>query len=184
MTTAAHKPTHLPHVHVNATAVTQATAARYVFALARLSLGWIFIWAFIDKMWGLGHETTSKQAWINGGSPTKGFLKMAAAGPFKSFYNSFAGAGWADWLFMTALAGIGIALILGIGMRIAATSAVVLLVMMWSAVLPPANNLFMDEHLIYALVIIGLALTTAGDTLGLGRRWSNTALVRRFPILK
>ncbi len=187
MTTAAHKPAHhfaLPRLHAGEAAITQAAAARYVFALARISLGWIFLWAFIDKLWGLGHETTSKQAWINGGSPTKGFLKMAAAGPLKGFYNSFAGAGWADWLFMLALAGIGIALILGIGMRIAAASAVILLVMMWSAVLPPANNVFMDDHLIYALLVIGLALTAAGDTLGLGRWWGNTPLVRRLPILK
>ena len=188
MTTAAHKPTHrfaFPRPHAGAaTAVTQATAARYVFALARISLGWVFLWAFIDKMWGLGHETTSKQAWINGGHPTKGFLKMAAAGPLKSFYNGFAGATWADYLFMIGLAGIGIALILGIGMRIAAASGVVLLVMMWSAVLPPANNVFMDDHLIYALLLAGLALTAAGDTLGIGRWWGDTALVRRFPILK
>src|SRR6266700_2731883 len=154
MTTAAHKSTHRyalprPHVSAAATTTTQAVAARYVFAVARISLGWIFLWAFIDKMWGLGHETTTKQAWIHGGSPTKGFLKMAAAGPLKGFYNSFAGATWANYLFMTALAGIGIALIAGIGMRIAATSAVLLLVMMWSAVLPPTNNIFIDDHLIY-----------------------------------
>ena len=44
----------------------------------RLSLGWVFLWAFLDKLFGFGHETTSKQAWIHGGSPTLGFLKMGA----------------------------------------------------------------------------------------------------------
>src|SRR5438045_3614613 len=78
----------------------------------------------------------------------------------------------ADSLFMIGLAGIGIALIAGIGIRIAATSGVLLLIMMWSAVLPPANNVFMDDHLIYALLLTGLALTAAGDTLGLGHWWS------------
>ncbi|WP_261986736.1 hypothetical protein [Actinomadura sp. HBU206391] len=94
------------------------------------------------------------------------------------------GATVVDWLFMIGLAGIGAALILGIGIRIAAAAGALLMVMMWSAVLPPANNLFMDDHLIYALLIIGLALTSAGDTLGLGRRWSSTSLVRSRPILK
>jgi thiosulfate dehydrogenase [quinone] large subunit len=56
--------------------------------------------------------------------------------------------------------------------------------MMWSVVLPPANNPFLDDHLIYALLVIGLALVGAGDTLGLGRRWAKTGLVRRLPILK
>jgi thiosulfate dehydrogenase (quinone) large subunit len=188
MTTAAHKPAHrfhMPRLHVSAaTTMTRASAVRYVWATARLSLGWVFLWAFLDKTFGLGHETASKQAWINGGHPTQGFLKMGTKGPFAGLYHHIAGAAWADWLFMIGLAGIGAALVLGIGMRVAASAGVLLLVMMWSAVLPPANNVFMDDHLIYALLIVGLALASAGDTLGLGRWWSSTALVRRFPILK
>ncbi len=34
--------------------------------------------------------------------------------------------------------------------------------MMWSAVLPPENNPFMDDHLIYAQVLVVLALAAAG----------------------
>jgi thiosulfate dehydrogenase (quinone) large subunit len=41
----------------------------------------------------------------------------------------------------------------------------------------------MDDHLVYAIVLIGLALAAAGRTLGLGRWWERTALVRRFPWL-
>jgi len=74
-------------------------------------------------------------------------------------------------------------LLLGIGMRIAAVSGAVLLVLMWSAALPPVNNVFMDDHIIYALVLLGLAVVGAGNTLGLGRRWTNTSLVRRHPWL-
>jgi len=159
-------------------------ATRYVWALARLSLGLVFFWAFVDKLFGLGHETASKQAWIHGGHPTLGFLKGAAAGPFKGFYNGIAGAAWADWLFMLGLAGIGAALLLGVGIRLAAVAGTVMLVMMWSVVLPPENNVFMDDHLIYALLVIGLALAGAGDTLGLGRWWSRTGLVQRFPVLR
>ena len=159
-------------------------AYRFTLAVTRLAVGWMFVWAFLDKLFGLGHETLSKAAWINGGSPTNGFLAHAPKGPFASFYNSFAGAAWADWLFMAALAGIGIALMLGVTMRIAAASGAALLVMMWSAVLPPANNPFMDDHLIYALVLGVLALTAAGKTLGLGRRWERIPLVTRHGFLK
>jgi thiosulfate dehydrogenase [quinone] large subunit len=91
-----------------------------------------------------------------------------------------AGNAFWDWLFMLALAGIGVALILGIGMRIATISGVLLLVLMWSAALPPANNVFMDDHLIYAITLIGLLLVGAGKTLGLGNAWIKTTLVRRF----
>ena len=163
---------------------TTEAATRYVFAAVRLALGWTFLWAFLDKAFGLGHETAAKAAWINGGSPTAGFLKNAAAGPFADFYHSIAGAAWADWLFMAGLLGIGIALLLGVGMRIAAATGALLYVLMWSAVLPPANNPFMDDHLINALVIVGLALFGAGATLGFGKMWADTPLVRRLPWLK
>ena len=153
-------------------------ALRYVGAAIRISLGWIFLWAFLDKLFGLGHETASKAAWINGGSPTTGFLKFAAAGPFKDFYNGIAGATWANWLFMIGLAAVGIGLLAGVAMRATAVAGATILVLMWTAVLPPENNLFMDDHIIYALVIVALALGNAGHTLGLGRQWEKLPVVK------
>jgi thiosulfate dehydrogenase (quinone) large subunit len=143
--------------------------ARYVLALARLALGWIFLWAFLDKTFGLGHETASKAAWIHGGSPTNGFLGFATQGPFADVYHDMAGNGGA--------------LLLGVGLRVAAAAGALLMLMMWAAVLPPDNNPFMDDHIVYALVMVALAMLRAGDTLGLGRRWADTALVRRHPWL-
>lgn len=157
---------------------------RFTLAVTRLALGWVFLWAFLDKLFGLGHETASKAAWINGGSPTDGFLANAPKGPMASFYHDIAGSAWADWMFMLGLAGIGVALILGIAMRIAAVGGVALMVMMWSAVLPPENNVFMDDHLIYALVLVVVALTAAGRTLGFSTMWERIPLVSRYGFLK
>jgi thiosulfate dehydrogenase [quinone] large subunit len=42
----------------------------------------------------------------------------------------------------------------------------------------------MDDHLIYAGVLILLALTTAGHTLGLGKTWNRLPIVQRLPWLK
>jgi len=39
---------------------------------------------------------------------------------------------------------------------------------------------FDDNHIIYALLLLGLALVGAVNTLGLGRWWTRTKLVRRF----
>ncbi|MEV0456713.1 hypothetical protein [Catellatospora methionotrophica] len=161
-----------------------ARATRYVLAGLRLALGWIFLWAFLDKLFGLGHETAAKAAWINGGNPTQGFLRFGTEGPFADLYQGIAGAGWANWLFMLGLAGIGVALITGVGIRAAAVAGGLLLVLMWTAVLPPANNPFLDDHLVYAGVLAVLALTNAGNTLGLGRLWARTALVRRYGFLR
>ncbi|MBO3752861.1 DoxX family membrane protein [Streptosporangiaceae bacterium NEAU-GS5] len=175
---------HLPSSDETRTAGGTPTGARsaaaYVWAVARLALGWIFLWAFLDKTFGLGHSTTNAKAWINGGHPTEGFLKSGTKGPFADLYHAMAGAVAADWLFMLGLAAIGVALILGIGMRIAAGAGALLMVLMWSAVLPPASNPFMDDHLIYAVVLVGLALVRAGDTLGLGRWWAGVVGSQSF----
>ena len=153
--------------------------ARGVFAALRIVLGFTFLWAFVDKLFGFGFATPSERAWINGGSPTKGFLANSADGPFAGFYKDIAGAGWADWLFMAGLAGIGIALILGIGMRVAAVSGTVLYLMMWTVVLPPETNPVVDDHIIGALAIIALALVHAGDTFGFGRWWKAQPIVQQ-----
>ncbi|MFG3327571.1 hypothetical protein [Micromonospora chersina] len=157
---------------------------RYLLAGIRLALGWIFLWAFLDKAFGLGHETTAAKSWFNGGSPTKGFLGSAATGPFAGFYHSIAGVGLTDVLFMGALLGIGVALVLGVAMRLAAGAGALLTLMMWTVVLPPANNPFMDDHLVYAAVLVVLALLGAGNTLGLGTFWARIPLVRRTGWLK
>ncbi|WP_218917352.1 DoxX family protein [Luteipulveratus mongoliensis] len=160
------------------------TALHWLTAITRISLGWIFLWAFLDKTFGLGHETTNAQAWVNGGHPTYGFLHFSAAGPFKGFYHGIAGDAWADWLFMIGLAGIGIALVLGVATRVAAWSGALMLVVMWTVVLPPANNPFMDEHLIYAMVLLALPLLHAGNTLGLGQWWQGLPVISRHASLR
>lgn len=155
-----------------------------VLGIARIALGWTFLWAFLDKTFGLGHETASADSWLDGGSPTSGFLGNATAGPFSDFYQGMAGHAWADWLFMLGLLGIGTALTLGIGMRIAATAGVALLVMMWTAVLPPENNPFLDDHLVYSLFLVVLVLTSAGKTLGFGKAWEKLPIVEKNPVLR
>ena len=165
-----------------------------VLAVLRIAFGLTFLWAFFDKLLALGFSTGSADdgtvdrfgdaAWINGGSPTEGFLKFGADGPFKGFYNNIAGAAWADALFMLALLGIGLALTFGFAMRIAAVSGAILYVMMWTVVLPPENNPVLDDHLLGAITLIVLALLSAGTTWGLGARLERTELVRRYPVLR
>ncbi|MFC4783417.1 hypothetical protein ACT8ZV_03015 [Nocardioides sp. MAHUQ-72] len=172
----------------------QALAARRTVATLRIAFGFTFLWAFFDKLLALGYHTGYDQqgnldrfgdaAWIHGGSPTEGFLKFGADGPFEGFYHSIAGAAWADWLFMLGLLGVGVALTLGAGMRIGAAAGAVMYVMMWTVVLPPENNPLIDEHVLGAITVVALALLNAGDTWGLGRWWSRTELVRKHSVLR
>jgi thiosulfate dehydrogenase (quinone) large subunit len=169
--------------------VITTTAARFL-AVVRMAVGFLFLWAFLDKTFGFGYATQSAKAWINGGSPTKGFLGGVAVGPFESTFQSWAGAAWADWLFMIGLLAIGVALILGVGLRLAAVSGTVMMLLMWAAEWPLARftsagepsmstNPVVEYHIVYALVLIALALTYAGHTWGLGRLWARLPFVQR-----
>ncbi|MFF4189955.1 hypothetical protein [Nonomuraea sp. NPDC001831] len=151
------------------------TPVDYVWAVARIAIGWIFLWAFLDKTFGWGFATPAGKAWIAGGSPTTGFLKGTGENALGGLFSSLAGQVWVDWLFMAGLAGVGLALVLGVGTRIAAVAGTLMLTLMWAAELPLATNPFLDEHIVYAIVLIGLAMTGAGATLGLG----NLPIVRR-----
>lgn len=157
--------------------------ARYAWFAARIGMGWIFLWAFLDKTFGLGYATPAGKGWIDGGSPTKGFLS-GAKGLFAGFYHDLAGTSFANWAFMLGLLGIGVALLTGVTMRIAAASGAVLLTMMYTVILPPTTNPVIDDHLVLAAVLVGLAAAGAGNIIGLGRWWAGTALVRRLPWLK
>jgi thiosulfate dehydrogenase (quinone) large subunit len=172
-----------PAVGIDKTETTSQKAVRYVWAGVRLALAWTFLWAFVDKVFGFGFATPTERAWINGGSPTKGFLS-GAEGPFAGFYHDLAGTGFANWAFMLGLLGIGLAFTLGIGMRIAAAAGATLYVMMWSVALPPQTNPFMDEHLITAAVMVGLALVGAGKTIGFGKYWEKVPIVQKLPFIK
>lgn len=153
-------------------------------ALLRISMGLIFLWAFLDKLLGLGFATKAESSWLSGGSPTSGFLKFATSGPLKTTFESLSGAVWVDWLFMLGLLFLGSSLILGIGMRLASYGGSILLFLMWLALFPTENNPFIDEHLIYIMVLYVLVYTNSGDYWGLGKWWAKTSLVKSFPILK
>ncbi|MCX4404513.1 MULTISPECIES: hypothetical protein [unclassified Streptomyces] len=172
-----------------ATVTDMHTARAHVLASLRLLTGFVFLWAFLDKTFGLGYATASGKGWIDGGSPTKGFLSSVAAGPLESTFHSWAGDTWADWLFMLGLLGVGLALTAGVALRLAAVAGTAMMALMWMAEWPPAKHLsdgsvsmstnpFADYHLIYAVVLIALAVAAAGDTLGLGRLWARLPFVR------
>lgn len=147
-------------------------------------MGWIFLWAFLDKLYGLGSSTAPDKSWLSGVSPTAGFLRMATHGPFKSYFQSLSGNVLVDWLFMLGLLGVGLALILGIGRKISTMAGSLLMILMWLSLFPPANNPFLDEHIIYLFVLQLLLQLHAGEVFGLGKWWNSTPLVKKFSFLK
>jgi len=177
--------------------VVTSSAARKALAVLRVGFGLTFLWAFFDKLLALGYGTGvnpetgavdrfGDAAWINGASPTEGFLSFGVNpdSPFAGFFNGLAGYAIVDWLFMLGLLSIGAALLLGIGMRFAAVAGAALYLMMYAAVMVPENNPVLDDHLLGAISVVVLALTLAGDTWGLGRVWARMPLVHSLPFLR
>ena len=156
----------------------------HVWGISRILLGWMLLWAFLDKTLGLGYATSSEGAWINGGSPTSGYLEFAVSGIFESLFTSIAGNAVIDVLFMLGLLLLGVALLLGIGMRLATIGGILMFALLWSTNVPPANNPLIDQHIVYIFLLIGLCRVKAGRTLGLGGWWSTTPLVERFHFLE
>lgn len=167
----------------------------YYWATARIALGFTFLWAFLDKLLGFGFTTCRdpkteviatmcEKAWISGGSPTSGFLELATKGPFADTFKLLAGNGFVDTLFMTGLLGIGVALILGIGIRIATVSGVTLMGLMWLSMLWPENNPFIDEHVIYSIILLGILVSNKDQVWGMRNKWVRQGIVKKYPILE
>ena len=176
-----------------------------IWAVLRVLIGFIMLWALMDKMFGLGYSTCRivddpktkashvemmcEKSWLGAqfddktASPTKGFLANSPQGPFKDVFNNLAGKPVVDFLFMSGLLLIGISLILGVGVRVASVSGALLLLMMWSAVLPPANNPLIDDHIVYAVVLMGVMATNASQVWGLGQWWQKQDIVKKYPFL-
>ena len=167
------------------------TAGQKWSGVVRILLGFTFLWAFLDKTFAWGFSTT--QAWMFGsgqGNPTAGFLTFGVNpnGPFHTFYTNLAPSspnGIVNWLFMGALLGAGLTLVLGVAMRIGCIGSSILLLSMFLAVAPWAkyadkggstvasNNPLLDEHIIYAATLMVLMFICAGRYWGLGRWWES-----------
>jgi thiosulfate dehydrogenase [quinone] large subunit len=131
---------------------------KIVFTALRLSMGFIFLWAFLDKVFGLGFSTPVNKAWIHGASPTAGFLSMATKGPFVNIFHSLSGLVLVDWLFMAGLLFVGLTLIFNRYVKWGCVAGSLMLALMYLALLFPTTNPIIDDHLIYILVLMIIGL--------------------------
>jgi thiosulfate dehydrogenase [quinone] large subunit len=167
--------------------VISATGRRSL-AVLRLATGFIFLWAFLDKTFGLGFATPAERAWVAGGTPSQGFLLGdGVTGPLKGFFTAIASPA-SDVLFQLSMLGVGVAVMLGIGLRVSAVVGSFVMVMMYLAEWPftpnaASTNPIVDYHIVYALALIVVAVLAAGDTWGFGAQWRRLPLVQRLPWL-
>jgi len=176
------------------------TKGMWAWTVLRILLGWSFLWAFLDKMFGLGFSTCRgfgpegtaassidylcDAAMIKGGSPTYGLLEYGTKGSHTGGLFTWMASsgptsiGWADVLFMLALLFGGVALMLGVGTRIAAIGSAILIAFMFLALdVWPEQNPINSSHLTEFFVYLGIA--TVGPGSFSLQRW----MVKTFPFM-
>lgn len=176
------------------------TKGMWAWTVLRILLGWSFLWAFLDKMFGLGFSTCRgfgpegtaassidylcPASMIKGGSPTYGLLEYGTRGSHTGgLFRWMASSGpttigFADVLFMLALLLGGVALMLGVGTRIAAIGSAILIAFMFLALdVWPEQNPINSSHMTEFFVYLGIA-TVGPGTFSL-QRW----MVRTFPFM-
>jgi len=153
-----------------------------VWALLRLFIGFIFLWGFLDKLFGLGFSTAKDKAWLLGASPTAGFLK-STSGIFSNIFQSMAGSVLVDWLFMLGLLLIGVCLIFGIALRTTGYAGALFMLILWLALIPLEHNPILDEHIINFLVLIGISIVRPMK-FSLAKNWYNYSFVKKYSILR
>ena len=146
----------------------QDTAAAFLMPLTlllRLTMGWIFIWSGFDKLFN--------------DFSAAGFLTNATHGPLGGWFQSLGTNQTAlDVINPLVIWGqilIGVSLTFGLFTRGGLFWGAVMMLLFYLAQLPPANNPFMDEHLVY-IVVFGLL-----GALGAGRIFGLDAWVERLP---
>jgi len=164
-------------------------------ALLRISLGLIYLWAFVAQAFGIVYANSitsasgkagsygwhfsydSSLGWISSGfshSPTSAYIG-STHGPLAFIVRNLP-QGLDDFGWMFAIAGLGIALTFGIFMRIAGWGGLALNILIWFSGFPPGSNPFIDgTHTIYALLILLLMFLHAGRRWGTGR-WAESHL--------
>lgn len=147
---------------------------RWVLVLLRLAMGWFMFYAGITKV-------------LNPEWSAAGYLRGAKTFPgFYQWLASPANIGWVNFLNEWGLTILGISLILGIGVRLSGVLGALLMLLYYFPVLEfprVGHGYLVDEHIVYALVLLYVAAIRAGRMFGLDTWCAGLPIRRRFPKL-
>lgn len=142
--------------------------------ISRLAIGWLMFNAGITKV--------LDPTWTASGY-------LASAKTFPGFYSWLAlpqNIGWIDFVNEWGLTLIGVSLILGLGARLSSLLGALLMLLYYFPVLEfpkVAHGFVVDEHVIYAAVLLFFAAVRAGRYYGLDNWCANLPICRKYPRL-
>lgn len=146
-----------------------------ILALLRVALGWLFFYAGFTKV-------------INPAWSAKGYLLGAKT--FSGFYAWLASDGVlpiVDFINQWGLTLLGLSLILGVAVRLSSMLGALMMLLYWFPVLdfPRVDHGYLvDDHVVYALVLMYFAAIGAGRYYGLGERCARLPLCAKYPKLR
>lgn len=142
---------------------------RYAITALRIGMGWLFFYAGITKVL---NPAWSALPYISSAKSFAGFYQWLSQPEYIGLVNQ---------MNMWGLTLLGVSLILGAGVRISSIFGAVLMLLYYFPVLsfpyPNAHSFIVDEHIIYALVLIFFSLANVGKIYGLdgylARAWKH-----------
>lgn len=159
---------------------TETRLQQILIVLFRISIGWVFLYAAIRQ---IPNPEFSAAGFLTGATTFPAFFELMATPPFLTIINVV--IPWAHLL-------LGLALILGIGVRVAAVGGATLMILYYLPRLDfpmvGPNSFIVEYHLVYALMIVYLAAVRAGRIFGL-EGWfeklpATKAYLDRHPVVR
>ncbi len=153
------------------------TSERALIVFFRLSMAWTFLYA------------ASHQVLVPGWS-VAGFLDHTKT--FHGIYSHFTGPGIAPALSLLVGYGhllIGLSLLFGLMVKVSSLFGIALMLLYWTAhmdfpYISDTNNFLLDEHIVYAGVLVYLIVRHAGHVWGLDGLAEESGFIRNHPGLK
>ena len=157
--------------------MTDSRSERALIVFFRLAMGWVFLYA------------ASHQVFVPGWS-VAGFLNSTKT--FHGVYSQFTGPAIAPMLSFLVGYGhllIGLSLLVGLMVRVSAVFGILLMLLYWTAhmdfpYISDTNNFLVDEHIVYAGVLVFLIVKHAGHVWGLDGWVERLDFFRQHPNLK
>lgn len=156
-------------------------AIGYALVALRVVMGWVLFQGGISKV-------------LAGDWTAAGYLQFAIpeGNPFMGLWASFAGSPVIDFLVMWGLTLTGLGLIIGALTRWNAFWGAFMMIMFWMASLqgglaqgfPLEHGYFVDDHLVYAVLLFGLGAFGAGRIIGFDAIIEKMEFVKKAPFLK
>ncbi len=145
---------------------------KFALFILRVSMGWVMFYAGITKI-------------LNPAWSAAGYLGSAKT--FPAFYQWFLQPSIlpaTNFVNEWGLALLGVSLILGIGVRAGSVLGAILMLLYYFPVLQfpyiGQNSYIVDDHIIYALVLVYFATVRAGRYWGLENWCASLPICRRF----